>query len=270
MQGVVIFRRRNLSTSNNLSTLIKVTKRRSIINPNPVETPPNRPVPIPPPRNLQNSKENVSSRSRPTIRPRRRLQYAPQENPDRSPPMLPKDNLNIPPTSLNKSKDTLSTSLKSDNSDTPAPPLPPKAKDVIETLSNGFQSPLDNHSVVQCLNRDLSTCSYNRPQPKTRNGKNQEVQRQKVNPIAPPRRRSSEQTHSNVSESSSTIEINNINSVNSEESVFSSNIRANNKTNATNTSSRSSSVDEDTISLRRRPKIQPRSKSTANLQKVLD
>ncbi|XP_046852751.1 uncharacterized protein LOC124446006 [Xenia sp. Carnegie-2017] len=114
VQGVVIFRRRNLSTSNNLSTLIKVTKRRSTINPNPVETPPNRPVPIPPPRNLQNSKENVSSRSRPTIKPRKRLQYAPKENPDRSPPMLPKDN-------LNESKDTLSTSLKSDNSDTPAP-----------------------------------------------------------------------------------------------------------------------------------------------------
>lgn len=103
VEGVVIVRPRKQSRDAK-SKLIKVTKRRSVINPNPCELPPNRPVPIPPPRKTRNPSKSVDNhqRTRPTKMPRnignkkpdiKDINNSPKHDPERPPPPLP-ENLN--------------------------------------------------------------------------------------------------------------------------------------------------------------------------------
>ena len=91
VEGVVIVRPHDKS-ADTLSKLIKVTKRRSLIDPNPCELPPNRPVPIPPPRQTR------KSRPRPIKTPRKlsnkkldkpSIKNVPEHGPERPPPPLP-------------------------------------------------------------------------------------------------------------------------------------------------------------------------------------
>ena len=91
VEGVVIVRPHDKS-ADTLSKLIKVTKRRSRIDPNPCELPPNRPVPIPPPRKRRNSRprpiktpRNLSNKKldKPSIK------SVPEHGPERPPPPLP-------------------------------------------------------------------------------------------------------------------------------------------------------------------------------------
>ncbi|XP_028397752.1 uncharacterized protein LOC114521484 isoform X2 [Dendronephthya gigantea] len=102
VEGVVIVRPQEQS-SDAKSKLIKVTKRRSVINPNICEPPPSRPVPIPPPRKArdQTSKSvDNHQRTRPTKRPRnignkktdiRDIGNSPKHGPERPPPPLPQN-----------------------------------------------------------------------------------------------------------------------------------------------------------------------------------
>lgn len=83
-----------------LSKLIKVTKRRSVINPNPHAAPPNRPVPVPPPRKARSPQKSTDKlpRPRPIKMPRnfgnkkpdpQSIKNVPQDVPERPPPPVP-------------------------------------------------------------------------------------------------------------------------------------------------------------------------------------
>ena len=158
-------------SQNTLSKLIKVTKRRSVINPNPHATPPNRPVPVPPPRKARSPQKSADKlpRPRPIKAPRnlgnknpdpQNIRNVPEDVPERPPPPVPEKLEEFRNKRLSSGERSLSQ-LQSSN-------IPREQSENVK--NNGLdQNEQDgNNHNNQCNESELETCLQ--PKSKQRNG----------------------------------------------------------------------------------------------------
>ena len=274
-----------------LSKLIKVTKRRSIINPNPHATPPNRPVPVPPPRKARSPQKSTDQlpRPRPIKMPRnfgnkkpdpQKIKKVPQNSPERPPPPVLEKLEEFWNKHLSSSEGSLSEQHLSNI---------PRVQSVSENAKyNGLGQHEQHHN--QCKEKTeskLETKSKER-NGKTTNGKversfekkDNEIVTSKTDRTSPkprPRQRSHDQEKSDsIQQQSEADELNTNSDQNVENATTISNKMPqpseqlypdNRRDSAPEVSPRSRSTSDESSEnqAKIRPQIKPRSKSLANL-----